>query len=835
MTLHTPARPSSSFASSSSRTPIRIAPHDIESGSRRGVSLDADDSSESELELRSSTDGGGSSSSASIDDGELSGNKMLGTAAGAVNGVVSPGAEQRMHEANGLPASKNTSKDKETLDEGSAGTEEGSNEASSSSRPRRTASSKAHLAWEGRAPDRAPRLLVEVEPRKRARTSISAGPKRRVGRPRKNADASADAFAGKQAGKVSIPKTGGAAYERDDSEESELASRNSDAERDFDASSHTLDEGKGKTGAVVQIDVTPRKSRRPSPSASLSRSVPSPFADEEEAPPVVGPRKRGRPPKNAKVSASSSTSQSSTPRRGASSSASGSASKRKRITPSHSSVSRARPTPSTPSGLTGRSEKHDGRKGETQDDASASASLVVPTSSDAYFAAHASTRSRKAKDQTSSALLSARLGPLRLSSIADLSQVSTTHTGLSTFQRSHNSWRYMLQDGFPILFHGVGEMKQVLDSFASRMAEEGYADSVIVRGDHVKRPEEILDAVELALGMEKTGRRREEDDVFATPIERRAALVSKHLRRGRRRPKGGNPLQDDEYDDDDDDDCWLDHWQDVKAIAEAVDDLEFPPLLLLIHNVSSAPLLVPRAQRALGMLCRSKLIWLMGSTAHVRAASLLNLHPSSPRWVLHALHTFIPREPSARVAHSAGLPRALYGSASSNSAQRPVGSAAPSASLGISSGTAHANEAQSDLSAKQALHIFKSVTNNAQSLFLKLANLQLQKLRSDTPAAAPGSTTYSELGTLAARNFIATNPGSLALVVHEFTSHGLLRAVGSDTQMDNTGSQSQSGVPATQVVQGISTFASATTLRLALDKEELERAVQLCTAARAHR
>ncbi|CEH13654.1 ORC2 [Ceraceosorus bombacis] len=834
MTLHTPDHPSSHFASSSSRTPTRIAAHDIESGSRRGVSLDADDSSESELELRSSTDGGGSSSSASVDDDDLGGDKMLGSAAGAVNGVVSPGTERRMHEANGLPASKNTGKDKETLNEGSAGTEEGCNEASSSSsRPRRTASSKAHLAWEGRAPDRAPRLLVEVEPRKRAGTSMSAGPKRKVGRPRKNADASADASVGERAGKVSVPKTGGAAYERDDSEESELASRNSDAERNFDASSHTLDKGKGRTGAVVQIDVTPRKSRRPSSTASVSRSVASPFADEEEAPPVVVPRKRGRPPKNAKVNASSSTSQSSTPRRRASSSVSGSASKRKRITPSHSSVSRARPTPSTPSGLTGRSEKHDGRKGESQDDASASASLVVPTSSDAYFAAHASTRSRKAKDQTSSALLSARLGPLRLSSLADLSQVSTTHTDLSTLQRSHNSWRYMLQDGFPILFHGVGEMKQVLDSFASRMAEEGYANSVIVRGDHVKRPEEILDAVELALGMDKTGRRREEDDVFATPIERRAALVSKHLRRGRRRAKDGDPLQEDE--DDDDHDCWLDDWQDVEPIPEAVDDLECPPLLLLIHNVSSAPLLVARAQRALGILCRSKLIWLMGSTAHVRAASLLNLHPSSPRWVLHALHTFIAREPSARVAHSAGLPRALYGSASSNSAQRAVGSAAPSASLGITSGTAHASEVQSDLSAKQALHIFKSVTNNAQSLFLKLANLQLQKLRSDTPAAAPGSTTYSELGTLAARNFIATNPGSLALVVHEFTSHGLLRAVGSDTQMDNTGSQSQSGVAATQVVQGISTFASATTLRLALDKEELERAVQLCTAARAHR
>jgi len=177
----------------------------------------------------------------------------------------------------------------------------------------------------------------------------------------------------------------------------------------------------------------------------------------------------------------------------------------------------------------------------------------------------------------------------------------------------------------------------------------------------------------------------------------------------------------------------------------------------------------------------------------------------------------VPREISSRAARTAGLPRTLH-----------LGGAASAAAPGVAGAGGLVAANAPDLSAASALHVFKSVTSSAQQLFLRVAALQL--------GTHANGLSYAELGALTARNFIAMSAGSLAQVVHEFTSHGLLRRVEAPQIQAQPQQQSQSGGMGQLGAggdQGLAAFGADAVVRLAMSKEELERAVVLCKEAAA--
>ncbi|PWN51552.1 hypothetical protein IE53DRAFT_410086 [Violaceomyces palustris] len=138
------------------------------------------------------------------------------------------------------------------------------------------------------------------------------------------------------------------------------------------------------------------------------------------------------------------------------------------------------------------------------------ASLLKPTSSDAYFLYNSSRRTRGSiQSSTSTTQISSKLGPLDPSMLDPIAKEATkagTMTAsnllLEAYKSHYPLYSAQLHAGFSILFHGAGSKAPVLLDFLEQKAKGGEGAAVIVQGSMKGlRIEEILAEIERAAGI----------------------------------------------------------------------------------------------------------------------------------------------------------------------------------------------------------------------------------------------------------------------------------------------------------------------------------------------
>ncbi|PWN89459.1 hypothetical protein FA10DRAFT_302790 [Acaromyces ingoldii] len=470
-------------------------------------------------------------------------------------------------------------------------------------------------------------------------------------------------------------------------------------------------------------------------------------------------------------------------------------------------------------------------------------SLIKPTSSDAYFVAHASrSRGKRASQMTSDHILSESFHPIptrtitalnkQIKSLVNANEDDGESLDSTAAMRTHAHFRplydrwttLMLHTNRPLLFHGLGSKKAHLEDYVSHLSSKGTGASLIVRGEGGARIDDVVREIERGLGQPSTSIEEEDRQrpLFASALEARALRIASRLsQRDGRLP---------------------------------------PRLFVLLHNFSTPALQQPRAMRIFSMLQSSPKIHFLASVAHVQAGHLGGLGPSSlsfndtldqrsfgvfdddgpstMNWLWIDMTTFVPSLDEILTQRTASTANGLHGQSSASSASRIAGlpkvldlqssglDLGPSSSVMPSElangAAANGVDSSHDLSDRAALHILRSVTYKARALFLLLADRLLSSSSSSSTSGTATSATmsYAQLAELARRNFLAGTPDMMRVLLVEFTSHGLVRVV------EGGHSQSQGAEDEGIVLgQGLANVSDSSTVSIALDPRALRRVV----------
>ncbi|OAX40974.1 origin recognition complex subunit 2 [Rhizopogon vinicolor AM-OR11-026] len=338
---------------------------------------------------------------------------------------------------------------------------------------------------------------------------------------------------------------------------------------------------------------------------------------------------------------------------------------------------------------------------------------------DAYFT-HASSRTR-----TSTNVFSQRVLPLspeehksalvRASAHAYTLQVPFDN---SSFKR----WARELDEGFNLLFYGLGSKRSILNDFAKHVSKRGHVTVV---------------------------------NAFHPSVTVRDMLVSIARVPGVQSTSSAAPT--------------LEH------IAEHFADSDSPHLFLIVHSLDHSPKLA----RAISSLALSPHIHIVASIDRFNAPLLFSASQLAARkgsffssdramtnigysWLWHDLTTLAPYTSELAFAD----PTSISG-ASSSRARVDVN-----------------NPISGPLTETAAMHVLAAVTAKAKKLFSLLAAKQLENAESSDAAEINTAhnpndqqhlgLTYDVLFTLARDAFIATNDTALRALLGEFRDHGLV-------------------------------------------------------------
>ncbi|KAM6492331.1 Origin recognition complex, subunit 2 [Amanita muscaria] len=387
--------------------------------------------------------------------------------------------------------------------------------------------------------------------------------------------------------------------------------------------------------------------------------------------------------------------------------------------------------------------------------------MISQTSFDAFFT-HAASRA-----QTSSNVFSALVPPLSPEEYLEGIQSANESTSKlppirlallsSDESRAQLFTRCLIElnEGFNLLFYGLGSKRQILDRFAREYCAK--AGHVIVANSF--RPDFTLK--ELLISIERIPGLMDPDTTPSTTVDNHAQRV---------------------YD----------------AFSKPTQRRH---LYIIIHNIDAVPLRSQKAKSCLSLLAMNQRIHIAASIDQINApllwtssecaarkpsanivdeltSSSTNGSSSSPNpkrgfaWLWHDLTTLEPYDVELAYADRSSISGAHSGS------HRKASEAALLAAQ--SAGTA--------MSETAALHILASVTQRAKKLFVLMATRQLKSIRESANAAGAGEGAnavgtadlqqhgigYDVLFNAARDNFIATNDTALRALLGEFKDHQLV-------------------------------------------------------------
>jgi origin recognition complex subunit 2 len=371
---------------------------------------------------------------------------------------------------------------------------------------------------------------------------------------------------------------------------------------------------------------------------------------------------------------------------------------------------------------------------------------VVPTSFDNFFALSAT------NPRTSSSVFSNLVLPLTAeeynASVAAASpRLRTPQPAVSTpALQSVLFSRFIieLQEGFNILCYGYGSKRQLLNTFAADFcSRKGHV--VVANGFQPDFAiKDLLNQIDNIPGIQDLGM------TSSTP-EKQAQMISSYFSE-----KGK------------------------------------PHLYIVIHNIDSPVMRVPRVKSILSLLALTPNIHVVASIDHInspmiwssteslsRKSTSLGGAVTTPRgfsWIYHDLTSLASYD-----FELAYVDRTSLTSAHGGGSRKKAGFASNLAST-LNPASSLPGGGATNISETAALHILASVTQKAQKLFILLANRQLEAIEDGTDAGkereAPDlqatAIGYDALFNLARGDFVATNDTALRALLGEFRDHGLI-------------------------------------------------------------
>ncbi|KAI0311512.1 origin recognition complex, subunit 2, partial [Amylostereum chailletii] len=285
-----------------------------------------------------------------------------------------------------------------------------------------------------------------------------------------------------------------------------------------------------------------------------------------------------------------------------------------------------------------------------------------------------------------------------------------------------------LDEGFHLLFYGLGSKRRILNALASeRLRKRG---SVIV-----------VNAFSPNFGMK---------DVLAA-VEKVPGLDAL--------PLGSQGIEGQ-----------------LRRVTQFFSSPEPPrPLYLVVHNIDAPALRVPKAKGQLGTLLSSPNIHVLASIDHLNAPLLFSSSglftgPSSSAssqahaWLWHDLTTLDAYDSELAFADRSSLRGA-------SASARPQGDV-PVAGAGTNA---------TQMTETAAQHVLLSVTQKAKKLFALLAQHQLDAENEGATEGQGGgeggegkAMAYDRLFTVARDDFIATSDAAFRALLAEFRDHGLV-------------------------------------------------------------
>lgn len=356
----------------------------------------------------------------------------------------------------------------------------------------------------------------------------------------------------------------------------------------------------------------------------------------------------------------------------------------------------------------------------------ASQSFLHARPGDAYL--HGTSRSAK----TSQARFSANVkGAFLQQEVLSLSTKTSTSKALeSAYDNRFRLWRAELEQGFSLLFHGIGSKRSLLNRLAKE--ELARAGCVVVLNGFLSSAaiSDLLESVEQQIQEASSSR----------PASTAILAVDKTESR-------------------------------ILAIHQALDSF-VGCVFLLIHNIDGAALRPHKCQKAIKLLASHPSIHLLASIDHMRSSLLFPRQLIAPRTTLssqsskhrptHAfLHHHIP-------TYSSAATEAVVGNA-------PSTLFAPSAYPPLAS-IRHSNTPASRIQA--TLSVLASMNDNAKFVFNVLATAQSAKNKGEavTEAAIPPSyaVAYTRIYTECRDSFIASSEAQFDTLLAEFKDHSII-------------------------------------------------------------
>lgn len=352
--------------------------------------------------------------------------------------------------------------------------------------------------------------------------------------------------------------------------------------------------------------------------------------------------------------------------------------------------------------------------------------LIVGTAFDAYFAQALSV------SRTSANVFGSLIQPLTSEEYsAALASISPHTTAIVTeecHQLSFAQFARELDEGFNLLFYGMGSKRATLNKFASEVcSKKGHV--VVVNAFHPNFSlKELFSSIERVPGVLDL-------PLVSSSVEKQAHRIHDFFASGKHH------------------------------------------LFLVIHNIDAPAFRSLKAKSCLSLLALNPCIHIIASIDRVNAPLLWSSTELSTRkqevdvggdrrgyaWLWHDLTTLSPYD--AELAHAdrssiSGV-SALHSSAARNQ-QDAGGASAPGVTM-------------TETAAK---HILASVTQKAKRLFVLLGTKQVESMDEAADAAGANAQQYALaydlLFNLARDNFIATNDTAMRSLLGEFRDHGLV-------------------------------------------------------------
>lgn len=355
------------------------------------------------------------------------------------------------------------------------------------------------------------------------------------------------------------------------------------------------------------------------------------------------------------------------------------------------------------------------------------AQLIVGTAFDAYLLQTLSS------SRTSANVFGNLVQPLTIeeysAALASSTCPATHHISISCHRLAYPRFMRELEEGFNLIFYGMGSKRMPLNTFASEVcSKKGH---VIVANAFLSNfsIKELLASIERIPGV--------------------SDLIM---------PSGGVERQ-------------------TRRIFDFFSQSPKRRLFLIIHNIDAPTLRSAKAKSCLSLLASNSCIHLIASVDRINAPLLWSSTESSVRkqhhgyagdrrgyaWLWHDLTTLEPYDIELAHADRSSISgvAALYNSAGRH--QQDAG-AAPATGA--------------PMTETAATHILASVTQKAKKLFLLLGTTQVKSMDEATDAMGANAQQYAMaydlLFNLARDNFIATNDTAMRSLLGEFRDHGLV-------------------------------------------------------------